>query len=137
MSHQNERRLEALHDHSRIQVAREREVPCTVEKSREEQCVLGEADAAGEQADRVAAETAGGCARESIRSKPRELVELEEAVHEFDKFTVDERGIVVAFRDSGPILLPTSARQALRPFRTGQLIAIFKVNDDCIKVRRA
>jgi hypothetical protein len=135
MFYQSKKGLEAVHNHPRIHPARKREAPCRVDKARQEQCVLGGADAAEEQTGRVAAETAGGCARENIRSKPRELVELEEVIHEFDKFTDDESGIVVAFRDSSPILLPTSVREALRPFRTGQLVAIFKVNDDCIKVR--
>jgi len=66
----------------------------------------------------------------------RELDLFEEACGEFHGYRLDGERIVVAFKDSCSIVLPRSAQEALKLLKAGQRVAIVKVTEDCVKVRR-
>jgi len=66
----------------------------------------------------------------------RELDLFEEVRAEFDDYTIDGERIVAAFRDSESIVLPKSAQESLKSLKSGERVAIIKVTEDCVKVRR-
>jgi len=74
---------------------------------------------------------------EFTSSKPRELLEFHEVINEFRSQTVDAERIVVVFKDSSSIVLPRSAHDALKQLKIGQRIAILRISEDSIVVRRA
>jgi len=64
-------------------------------------------------------------------------LELFEEVHaRFDHHTIDRGRVVATFRDSEPLVLPESADESLKSLKPGQRVAIIRVSDDCVKVRR-